>query len=48
MMSLNSIKIIQSNLRKNIEVLDGTGTKKTKCLNGKNNKIKKNFKERKN
>ena len=43
MMTLSSIKIIQLNLMKNIEVLDGIGIKKIKCLNGKNRKIKKNF-----
>ena len=42
-MTLSSIKIIQLNLMKNIEVLDGIGTKKIKCLNGKNREIKKNF-----
>ena len=36
MMTLNLIKIIQLNLMKNIEVPDGIGIKKIKCLNGKN------------
>ena len=44
MMILNLIKIIQLNLMKNIEVLDGIDIKKIKCLNGKNKKIKKIFK----
>ena len=30
-------------LKKSIEVLDGIGIKKIKCLNGKNRKVKKIF-----
>ena len=45
MMILNSIKITLLNLMMNIEVLDGIGTKKIKCLNGKNKKVKNIFNE---
>ena len=41
MMTLNLIKIIQLNLKRNIEVQDGIDIKKTKCLNGKNKEVKK-------
>ena len=43
LMNLNLIKIIQLNLMKNIEVLDGIDTRKIKCSNGKNKEIKKIF-----
>ena len=42
-MILSLTKIIQLNLMKNIEVLDGIDIKKIKCLNGKNRKLKKDF-----
>ena len=44
MMILILIRIVQLNLMKNSEVLVGKDLRK-KCLNGKNKKIKTNFKD---